>query len=140
VGDVPRQPGAGSPHIQPRRVLCAAVTERVDYSLARGRHKARVVADRLGLRAENAELLRHALLNAVRTHDAVSTENDCFGQRFVVEFMMDGPRGGERVRSAWIVKTDKDFPRLRALQTITFTFCVLGGATENRWCSSTADA
>ena len=29
---------------------------------------------------------------------------------------------------------------LRALQTITFTFSVLGGATENRWCSSTADA
>lgn len=41
----------------------------------RGRHKARVFAAVLGLTADNAELLRDALLRAALTEDAPPTES-----------------------------------------------------------------
>lgn len=78
----------------------------------RGRHKARVFAAVLGLTADDAELLRDALLQAARTEDATPTEQDTFGQRYVIDFQMQGSPGAAIVRSAWIVRTGEQFPRL----------------------------
>lgn len=78
----------------------------------RGRHKARVFAAVLGLTADNAELLRDALLQAALTEEAISTDQDEFGQRYVIDFQMQGPQGTAIVRSAWIVRTGEQFPRL----------------------------
>jgi len=86
-----------------------------DYCLSaehpRGCHKARVFAARLGLSADDAELLREALLNAAQTCDAAPGEEDSFGRRYVVEFTMDGPTGRGRVRSTWIVRRGETFAR-----------------------------
>jgi len=78
----------------------------------RGRHKARVFAERLALTAARAETLREALLVAARQFPAIPGEHDGFGRRFVVEFPMDGPKGSVLIRSSWIVRKDEDFPRL----------------------------
>ncbi len=78
----------------------------------RGRHKARVFAAVLGLTADHAEILRESLLNAIRTHEAIPTEQDEYGQRFVVDFTMNGPAGSARVRSCWIIRRGEDFARL----------------------------
>ena len=87
-----------------------------DYCLStehpRGRHKARVFAASLGLSAEDAEQLRGALLDAARTCDATAAEEDSYGQRYVIEFNMSGPRGRATVWSSWIVRRGEDFPRL----------------------------
>ena len=92
------------------------LTKLRDYCLdpehPRGRHKARVFASVLGLTAAHAEELRDALLAAVRTEKAVPQEKDDFGARYVVEFMMMGPRGRARVRSSWIIWRGEYFPRL----------------------------
>jgi hypothetical protein len=57
----------------------------VDYCLSaehpRGKHKARVFATALGFTAENAEVLRQALLVAAATGDAQPTMSDEFGSR-----------------------------------------------------------
>ena len=94
----------------------AELTKLRDYCLnprhPRGRHKARVFADKLGLTAEHAELLQAALLTAAREREAIAGESDRFGRRFVVEFVMEGPGGSATVRSAWIVRSREDFPRL----------------------------
>jgi hypothetical protein len=66
----------------------------------RGRHKARVFAAVLGLTADNAELLRDALLQAALTEDATPTDQDEFGQRYVIDFQMQGLQGTAIVRSA----------------------------------------
>lgn len=84
----------------------------------RGRHKARVFADRLGLTASQAEILRTALLKAAREQNAVKGELDGFGRRFVVEFKMEGLRGSATVRSAWIIRNGEDFPRLTSCYVI----------------------
>jgi hypothetical protein len=87
-----------------------------DYCLSldhpRGRHKARVFAAVLGLTADHAELLQDALKRAALEEEALTTDQDEYGQRYVVDFIMSGPSGEARIRAAWIVKSDEDFPRL----------------------------
>jgi hypothetical protein len=87
-----------------------------DYCLStdhlRGRHKARVFAAALGLTADHAEQLRHALLDAAHTLDAAATDGDEFGQRYVLDFTMKGQAGIATVRSCWIVRSGEDCPRL----------------------------
>jgi hypothetical protein len=77
----------------------------------RGRHKARVFAAALGLTAAEAHLLQDALLAAARTSDSVLGDQDLYGQRYVVEFMMKGPTAAASIRSVWIVRGNEDFPR-----------------------------
>lgn len=87
-----------------------------DYCLSpdhpRGRHKAQVFRSVLGLTAADAVILHQALLDAVRTRDAVMGEKDQYGQRYVVDFVMDGPAGRGVVRSTWIILSGEDYPRL----------------------------
>ena len=87
-----------------------------EYCLAvehpRGRHKARVFESALGYTAENAEELRDVLLAEVRSEQAVPTETDDYGRRYVIDTLVAGPAGSAIVRSAWIVRRDEDFPRL----------------------------
>ena len=88
-----------------------------DYCLAdshpRGRHKARVFRSRLGLTADNAEMLRQALLDAARRHpqDIRPTESDRYGQRYVLDFEMSTPVGMAVVRSSWIVPVGQNVLR-----------------------------
>jgi hypothetical protein len=87
-----------------------------DYCLnsqhPRGRHKARVFASALGLTAPDADVLRHALLEAAVKYEAELADQDDYGQRYVLDFPMKGPAGEAAVRSNWIVLTGEDFPRL----------------------------
>lgn len=87
-----------------------------DYCLnpdhPRGRHKARVFVSTLGLTAEHAEELQGAILEAVLTGEAQSDEEDEYGQRFTVDFVMSRDEGEAAIRTSWIVRSDEDFPRL----------------------------
>jgi len=58
----------------------------------RGKHKARVFATALGFTARNADELRAALLTAAATADAQPGASDRFGDRYVLEFEIIGPR------------------------------------------------
>ncbi|HRQ33042.1 MAG TPA: hypothetical protein PLM89_08055 [Anaerolineales bacterium] len=87
-----------------------------DYCLSashpRGKHKARVFGTSLDMTAEDAEELRDAILSAVISEDATSTEADEYGQRYVVDFMMSRQGRQATIRTAWIIRTNEDFPRL----------------------------
>jgi hypothetical protein len=79
-----------------------------DYCLSvhhpRGRHKARVFRSALELTANDAEELQAALLDAALTDEAVATEQDQYGQRYVLDFHMNREARRARVRSSWIVR------------------------------------
>ena len=77
----------------------------------RGKHKARVFAS-LGFTVESAGELCAALLKAAATTDAQPAEADNFGNRYVIEFEIRGPRGSGVVRSTWIVRRGETSPRL----------------------------
>jgi Domain of unknown function (DUF6883) len=87
-----------------------------DYCLneghPRGRYKARVFLSALGLRMEEADLLRSALLKAAADGEAVAGVRDDYGLRYVVDFEMSGPRGRATVRSSWIVLHGENYPRM----------------------------
>jgi ribosomal protein L20 len=78
----------------------------------RGRHKARVFETALGMTAEHSEELREAILSAVLSEDAVATEQDEYGQRYFVDFTMERQSRKAEIRSAWIIRTGEDYPRL----------------------------
>ncbi|MFQ5548979.1 MAG: DUF6883 domain-containing protein [Woeseia sp.] len=78
----------------------------------RGKHKARVFSSVLGITTDNAELLRTALLHAAATGDAEAIGSDKFGDRYVIDSMVTGPRGTATVRSTWIVRSGESRPRL----------------------------
>jgi hypothetical protein len=66
----------------------------------------------LGLGAEDAEVLREALLQAVQLYDAVPGKANQQGQKYVLDFPLTVAAKPALVRSAWIVRWNENFPRL----------------------------
>jgi hypothetical protein len=77
----------------------------------RGKHKARVFAT-LGFTLENVDKLRTALLAAAASSEAAPARSDHYGDRYVIEFQVEGPRASGVVRSIWIVRRGEGTPRL----------------------------
>ncbi len=77
-----------------------------------GKHKACVFATALGLRAEHAEELREILLNVAQTGEPIVGEQDEYGQRYVIDFILNRGDQSATVRSSWIVLIGEDIPRL----------------------------
>jgi hypothetical protein len=91
-----------------------------DYCLnpdhPKGKHKAHVFQEKLGLKAEHAERLREQILEAALRSEAIEQTPSTYGRRFVIDFQ--GQRGVGYVmtrviiRTAWIIRNDEDFARL----------------------------
>lgn len=77
-----------------------------------GKHKARLFATALGIKRNDAKDLRDALLQAVKTHDAKSGRRDGYGQRYVVDFMLEWRGKRAMIRSGWIIEHGSNTPRL----------------------------
>jgi hypothetical protein len=94
--------------IDPRKVT--------DYSLSPehddGKHKARLFQELLGVSLENAQLLLDGLKEAAIRGEAIVGKQDRYGQRYVVDFAFAGPTGSAMIRSAWIIRTGENVPRL----------------------------
>ncbi len=92
-----------------------ALEKLSDYCLSpdheEGKHKARVFQAALGIGPDDAQLLRDALPAAAVGDDAAESHSDEYGQRYIIDFDLAGSGGSARVRSAWIIRTDEDFPR-----------------------------
>lgn len=76
----------------------------VDYCLSEehddGKHKARLFREILGITLDNAELLLDALRGAAVAEETVPGKLDHYGQRYVIDFALQGPKGTATVRSA----------------------------------------
>lgn len=88
-----------------------------DYCLSaqhpEGRHKARVFLSALGLASTDADKLREILLSAAAENNEVSmTSADKYGCRYTFDVAVTWGGREAIVRSAWIIKTGEDFPRL----------------------------
>ncbi len=94
--------------IDPRKVTDYCLSPEHDD----GKHKAQLFRDLLGLTLDNAQLLLDALQRIATSGEAVPGKADKYGQRYVIDFPFAGPSGQATLRSAWIVRTSEDFPRL----------------------------
>jgi hypothetical protein len=86
-----------------------------DYCLSpshqRGRHKAQVFLEVLGLTRADAQWLRDRLLMAAASADAVLVTRDAWGEQWRVDARMTRQGRSVVVRSNWIIRTDESFPR-----------------------------
>lgn len=87
-----------------------------DYSLNpqhdEGKHKARVFHAALGFTQNDAAALRAMVLEAARTEEAIAGKLLAHGQMYVVDFIAPSAHRPVPIRTAWIIETDTDFPRL----------------------------
>ncbi|MGZ8223397.1 MAG: DUF6883 domain-containing protein [Methylobacter sp.] len=88
-----------------------------DYCLSaqhpEGRHKARVFLSALEITSSDADKLREILLvAAAANNEALMTGTDQYGSRYTLDVLVTWKRHEALVRSAWIIKTSEDFPRL----------------------------
>lgn len=85
----------------------------LDPSHEDGKHKAEGFLKLLGMTAAHAHYLRRALLSRVRQDPSAKLGfRDGFGQRYALDFELEGPAGKAIIRSGWIIRGDEDFPRL----------------------------
>lgn len=77
-----------------------------------GKHKARLFLSILGMTAEDAEDLRSILLEVVKTHEAKLGRRDEFGQRYTLDFIIEGQDRSATIRSGWIIEEGSNIPRL----------------------------
>ncbi len=77
-----------------------------------GQHKARLFFSKLGMNAENAEDLRQILLEVVKTEEARLGRCDKFGQRYILDFLLEWQDKSATVRSGWIIEPDSNIPKL----------------------------
>jgi len=84
------------------------LTKLAGYCLSsthpRGRHKARVFRDALGVEEADAEWLRDTLLKGLGEFDATEVSEDAYGVRWRVDIPVG--RQGRRavIRSIWLVR------------------------------------
>jgi len=77
-----------------------------------GKHKARLFVAALGMTEADAEPLRDALLQVVKSHDATLGRRDAYGQRYQIDFAFDRHGRQTILRSGWIIEHGSDVPRL----------------------------
>jgi hypothetical protein len=86
-----------------------------DYCLSpvhpRGRHKARVFRDALGIGMDSAEWLRSELLAGIRGAEAAELARDIFGGRWRVDVPLARQSRRIVVRTVWMVRTGETVPR-----------------------------
>jgi len=87
-----------------------------DYSLNLnhrvGGHKARVFKAALDLTVHEADWLRERALEIAVTGDAVPGSSSVFGDKYVIDALIDHKGKTALVRFCWIIEFGTDFPRL----------------------------
>ncbi len=103
-----RLPNADRAEVDPRKLTAYCLS--VEHPI--GKHKAAVFRAALGIVATDAVLLRNWLLDAAASGDAVAGVADEFGERYLIDFKATTEVGSATIRSAWIVRSGEDIPRL----------------------------
>ena len=78
----------------------------------RGKDKAYLFREKLGITIDNADMLVTALQKAIMTKPEVFQKENDFGKYYNLKFFLTTKKGESWILSAWIISTGEDFPRL----------------------------
>jgi hypothetical protein len=78
----------------------------------KGKDKAALFKNRLGITLENKEILEKALLDVAIKQEATVYKQDQYGTQYDIKFSMTTEVGTSLVISCWIIRTGEAFPRL----------------------------
>lgn len=95
----------------------AQLGDKLDrYSLntqhSKGKDKAAMFRNRLGITLENKYLLATALLESAVNNEAEIYKSDRYGTQYDVKFFMTTETGSSWVLGCWIICPNEDFPKL----------------------------
>jgi hypothetical protein len=66
----------------------------------------------LGRNENDVEILQTLIIEAIQNYEAIPSQSDQYGQRYIVDFPITRNQNTANVRTTWIVRPDEDFPRL----------------------------
>ncbi|MEO0540538.1 MAG: DUF6883 domain-containing protein [Cyanobacteria bacterium P01_A01_bin.105] len=78
----------------------------------KGKDKAILFRNRLGITLDNKGVLASALLAAALAEDAMLRQRSRYGDQYNLRFFMQTDVGQSWILSCWIVRLGEDFPRL----------------------------
>ncbi|WP_293134339.1 DUF6883 domain-containing protein [Microcoleus sp. bin38.metabat.b11b12b14.051] len=78
----------------------------------KGKDKAILFKNRLGITLENKDILEVALLECAVNQEAKIYKTDNYGTLYDLKFFMTTETGSSWVLSCWMIRIDEDFPRL----------------------------
>jgi hypothetical protein len=94
----------------------------IDYCLnpnhLLGKHKARVFEMALGIKRQDALILKGLILKAIAEENCVEAELSKFGRRFIVDGVFIHEMNEALVRTSWIIKKGEWLPRLTSCYVI----------------------
>ena len=77
----------------------------------RGRHKARLFLEALGIQRADASWLRDVLLTAARNSEAIELATDAIGNRWRLDVAVTRHEKRVMIRTIWILRTGENAPR-----------------------------
>ena len=77
-----------------------------------GKHKARVFKSALNMDASDSDELKQALLDALKSYDAIPSKSNAYGQKYIIDFPLSRQGKTATIHSVWILRNNEDFARL----------------------------
>jgi hypothetical protein len=98
--------------VKPEQIISKLITYTLKTDHKDGQHKARLFKSKLGIALDNKDILVEALIKIAKDNDYVFTQNSQYGQKYVIDFDLTTSKGTSKIRSAWIIRSEEDYPRL----------------------------
>jgi hypothetical protein len=95
--------------IKREQIIEKLTTYVLNFEHKDGRHKARIFKAKLGLTVNNQELLITGIFEAVNNQPVTYTTTSQYGEKYVIDFIMETEMGTSKIRSAWIIPFEKNF-------------------------------
>lgn len=104
--------------VKTEQIIDKLITYALNIEHKDGKHKARLFKSKLGITLDNKEILIQALINIAKNHDYIFTQNSQYGQKYVIDFDLTTSLGTAKIRSAWIIRFEENYPRLTTVYPI----------------------
>ncbi|MGB3509945.1 MAG: DUF6883 domain-containing protein [Microcoleaceae cyanobacterium] len=84
----------------------------LNFNHQKGKNKATLFQEKLGITLENVELLKSAIKKAAINESVVIRKVNEYGTHYNMKFFLKTNIGESQILVAWIIRTEEDFPRL----------------------------
>ncbi|WP_107666357.1 DUF6883 domain-containing protein [Cyanothece sp. BG0011] len=104
--------------IKQEQILEKLTTYALNFNHTDGKDKARLFNAKLGITLNNKEKLIKAIFDAVKTQSVAYHTTSQYGDKYVIDFIMETEVGKSNIRTAWIIAFDENYPRLISIYPI----------------------
>ncbi|MDJ0599969.1 MAG: hypothetical protein QNJ37_14140 [Crocosphaera sp.] len=104
--------------IKKEQIVEKLTTYALNFNHTDGKHKARLFKAKLGITLNNQDKLIKAIFEAVNTQSVAYSTTSQYGDKYVIDFIMETETGISKIRTAWILIFQENYPRLTSIYPI----------------------